>query len=191
MWWRMKANIKNILNDIDTVSKLSYEASKDSYHNFHDFGRRIPDYLNYHVVEQDNKVIAMAGMFQSKQWPSNFVRVLDRCYYFKNSRSNTVNSYQTGGIATTHLLPLHIDIAIEKNLIPFFSISGIKRRVAMKKMIERWNIVQDKKLLLLPDMYFTCNHNIEDNTNDKCWQNVAILEIDGYKDFNLPSRQCQ
>jgi len=33
--------------------------------------------------------------------------------------------------------------------------------------------------------------NIEDNTNDKCWQNVAILDVDGYKDFNLPSRQDQ
>ena len=106
----MKADIKNILNDLDTLSKLTYEASKDSYHNFHDFGKRIPDYLNYHVVEQDKKVIAMAGMFQSKYWPSNFVRVLDRCYYFKDNRSNTLNSYQTGGIATTHLLPLHIDL---------------------------------------------------------------------------------
>ena len=190
----MKAdiNIKNVLNDKDTLSKLSSKAVKDSYHNFHNFDRRLSNYLNYHIVEYENEVIAMAGMFQSKFWPSNFVRVLDRCYYFKKVRSNTLNSYQTGGIATTHLLPLHIKIALEKNLIPFFSIACIKRRAAMKKMIKRWNINHKHKLVLLPKMYFTCNQNVDENPNDIfCWQNVAILDVDGYKNFNLPYRELK
>ena len=117
----MKADIKliNVLGSKQIISELQSKAIKDSYHNFHDFDKRLPDYLNYHVVEKNGKVIAMAGMFQSKYWPSNFVRVLDRCYYFKDNRSNSLNSYQTGGIATSHLLPLHIEIALEKNLIPY------------------------------------------------------------------------
>lgn len=189
----MKADIKliDVLGNKEIVSKLQSLAIKDSYHNFHDFDKRLPDYLKYHVVEENNKVIAMAGMFQSKYWPSNFVRVLDRCYYFKDNRSNSLNSYQTGGIATTHLLPLHIEIALEKKLIPFFSISGVNRRVAMNKMIKRWNLNHKHKLVVLPNMYFTCNHDIKTNTNDKCWQNVAILDVDDKKDFNLPSRQYQ
>ena len=33
--------------------------------------------------------------------------------------------------------------------------------------------------------------DVKNNTNDKCWQNVAILDVDSKKDFNLPSRQYQ
>ena len=77
-----KIYIKDIIEDKDKLIKLSKDASIDSPHNFHDFKKRIPDYINYHVVELDNEVIAMAGMFQSKFWPSDYVRVFDRCYYF-------------------------------------------------------------------------------------------------------------
>ena len=69
-----------------------------------------------------------------------------------------------------------------------------KRNLGLSKnIIEGINYVKKKykKLILLPDMYFTCNHSLDNNTNDKCWQNVAILDIEGYKDFNLPSRQCR
>ena len=68
------------------------------------------------------------------------------------------------------------------------TIAGIKRRPAMKRMIERWNATHEQKFVLLPKMYFTCNHSVKENTNEKCWQNIAILKIDGYDKFNLPSR---
>ena len=55
--------------------KFTKEAAKDCYGNFHDFEKRQPDYLHYHLAESVDTTIAMAGMFQSKLWPSNFVRV--------------------------------------------------------------------------------------------------------------------
>ena len=58
----------------------------------------------------------------------------------------------------------------------------------MKRMIERWNVIHKHKFTLLPKMYFTCNHSVNENTNEMCWQNIAILKIDGYDTFNLPSR---
>ncbi len=185
-----KIYIRDILKD-DILANLTKEAAKDSYDNFHDFEKRRPDYLHYHLAEFVDTTIAMAGMFQSKQWPSNYVRVLDRCYYFKIARSSSLsflNEKVFKETASKHFLPLHIKLSLEKNLIPFYSIAGIKRRPAMKRMIERWNATHEQKFVLLPKMYFTCNHSVKENTNEKCWQNIAILKIDGYDKFNLPSR---
>jgi len=185
-----KIYIKDILKD-DVLVSVTKEAAKDCYGNFHDFEKRRPDYLHYHLTKFDNTNIAMAGMFQSKQWPSNFIRVLDRCYYFKIARSNSLsflNENMFKETASKHLLPLHVKLSIEKNLIPFYSIAGVKRRPAIKKMIKRWNAIHEHKFTLLPKMHFTCNHNVNENTNEMCWQNIAILKIDGYDKFNLPSR---
>ena len=189
-----KIYIKDILREEETLSNLTQEAAKDSWNNFHDFHKRKPDYLHYHVAEYgySNIPIAMAGMFKSKFWPSNFVRILDRCYYFKVARSSTLsflNEKQLKATASNYFLPLQIEIALENNLVPFFSIAGIKRRAAMKRMIDKWNSKNYKKLILLPNMYFTCNHSVDDNTNEMCWQNIAILNVSGCNDFNLPSRK--
>lgn len=181
--------IKDIIEDKDTLLKLSKQASIDSYNNFHDFEKRIPDYLNYHVVEKDGEPIAMAGMFKSKFWPSDYVRVLDRCYYFKKARSSTLSFYNEKELkasASNYLLPYHLKIAISKHLKPFFSIAGIKRRPAMIRMIDIWNQKNDIKFEVLPDMYFTCNHKLEDNTNEACWQNIAVLK--DMSSFDLPKR---
>ena len=184
-----KIYIKDIIEDKDKLIKLSKEASIDSPHNFHDFEKRISDYINYHVVELDNEVIAMAGMFQSKFWPSDYVRVLDRCYYFKKARSSTLSFYnekELKATASNYLLPIHLEIAISKHLIPFFSIAGIKRRPAMKRMIDIRNKKNSLKLKVLDKMYFTCNHKVSDNTNEMCWQNIALPEE--YDSFDLPTR---
>ena len=186
-----KIYIKDILNEEETLSRLTKEAAKDSWGNFHDFEKRKSNYLHYHTANFGADTIAMAGMFQSKFWPSKFVRVLDRCYYFKVARSSTLsflNEKYLKATASNYFLPLQIEIAISKGLIPFYSIAGIKRRPAMKRMIERWNATHEQKFVLLPKMYFTCNHSVKENTNEKCWQNIAILKIDGYDKFNLPSR---
>ena len=71
-------------------------------------------------------------------------------------------------------------------LIPFFSIQGIKRRPAMYRMVERWNKNNKNQFIILPKLYFTCNSKPNDNT--MCWQNIAVLKIEGYEDFNLPSK---
>ena len=186
-------SIEDILDSKEELLRLTELAKEDSFSNFNKFEKRIPDYLNYHVAKYNDEVIAMSGMFKSKQWDPKFVRIADRTYYFKIARSGSLsflNENKLKATASTYFLPLHVKIAIEKNLIPFFSISGIKRRAAMVKVIERWNNNSDNenKFILLPEMYYTCNHDISENTNEACWQNIAILDINGHEDFNLPSR---
>ena len=52
---------------------------------------------------------------------------------------------------------------------------------AMKKMIDRWNKGVYKKLILLPDLYFTCNHSLDNNTNDKCWQKCNRQKLEAHR----------
>lgn len=188
--------IEDILHSRDKLLELTDLAKKDSFSNFNKFEERIPDYLNYHVAKYNDEVIAMSGMFKSKQWDPRFVRIADRTYYFEIARSSTLsymNEKQFKATASTYFLPLHVKIALEKKLIPFFSISGIKRRGAMTKVIKRWNDndENENKFILLPGMYYTCNHHISSNTNEACWQNIAMLDIDGRKNFDLPNRHIE
>lgn len=185
--------IEDIIDSEDELMRLANLAKVDSYSNFNKFEKRIPDYLNYHIAKYEGRVVAMSGMFQSKQWDKKFVRIADRTYYFKEARSGSLSYLNPGelrAIASTHFLPLHVKIALEKDLVPFFSITGIKRRAAIIKVIERWNNNKENKhkFKLLPEMYYTCNHNISTNENPACWQNVAILDIKGHEIFELPSR---
>ena len=45
-----KIYIRDILKD-DILANLTKDAAKDSYDNFHDFEKRRPDYLHYHLAE--------------------------------------------------------------------------------------------------------------------------------------------
>ena len=186
-----KIYIKDILNEEETLSRLTKEAAKDSWGNFHDFEKRKSNYLHYHTANFGADTIAMAGMFQSKFWPSKFVRVLDRCYYFKVARSSTLsflNEKYLKATASNYFLPLQNEIAISKGLIPFYSIAKLSRRPAMQRMVNIWNSKNALKFEILPGLYYTCNDKVEDNDKEMCWQNIAILKINDYKDFNLPRR---
>ena len=183
-----KIYIKDIIEDKDQMISLADLAKQDS-HNFVNFENRIDNYLNYHTATYEGSVVAMAGIFQSDLWPPKFARVLDRTYYFKEARSSTLsflNEKELKAIASTHFLPEQIDICLSKKLIPWFSIQGVKRRPAMYRMVDRWNQKHNHKFMILPKLYYTCNR--EPNNNIMCWQNVAILKVDGYGNFNLPSR---
>ena len=114
-----------------------------------------------------------------------------RCYYFKVARSSTLsflNEKYLKATASNYFLPLQIEIAISKGLIPFYSIAKLSRRPAMQRMVNIWNSKNALKFEILPGLYYTCNDKVEDNDKEMCWQNIAILKINDYKDFNLPRR---
>ena len=128
--------IDDIINSKDKMLALAEEASKDS-DNFKNFKKRISGYSNYYTAIYEDKIIAMAGMFQSKYWNPKLVRVLDRCYYFKEARSGTLSwiNEKNPNIASTYFLPKQTRLALDKGLIPFYSIWGKKRRPALEKIV--------------------------------------------------------
>ena len=136
-----KIYIKDIIEDKGQMISLADLAKQDS-NNFVNFKNRINNYLSYHTATYDGSVVAMAGIFQSNLWSPKFVRVLDRTYYFKKARSSTLsflNEKKLKAIASTYFLPRQTELALDKGLIPFYSIWGKNRRPALQKMVERFN----------------------------------------------------
>ena len=185
-----KIYIKDIIEDKDQMTSLADLAKQDS-HNFVNFENRIDNYLNYHTATYAGSVVAMAGIFQSDLWPPKFARVLDRTYYFKKARSSTLsflNEKELKAIASTYFLPKQTELALDKGLIPFYSIWGKNRRPALEKMVERFNDKNEFRYVVLPGQYWTCNKLVDPLFSGKCWQNIAVLEQ--YKDvFDLPKQE--
>ena len=177
----MNIKINNIINSPDKMLKLAKLALKDSDH-FKYFKKRIPDYIGFYILTCENEILSMSGIFKSKFWDSQFVRVCDHTYYFKKSLNMKIYYW-----SSDYMLPVQTKIAIEKNLIPFYSI--LKQRNALKKLTKRFNSKNKYQYLILPKLYYTCNN---EPTNDPlCWQNVAILKTKGYESFNLPSKSSE
>ena len=130
--------VNDIINSPDKILSLTTEAAEDS-DNFKNFEKRLPGYIAFHIAIYEGVIIGMAGMFQSKFWDSKLVRVCDRTYYFKEARSGALsflNEKNLKATASDYILPLQTKIALEKGLIPFYSIQGIRRRPALDRQIE-------------------------------------------------------
>ena len=172
--------ILNIINDKESILKLTHEASKDTHKNasnYKNFEKRLDDTIAFHVAYFVDIPIAFAAMYQSKKWPSDIVRICDRTFYFKEARTSAMsflNNKDIKATASKYFIPEQTKIALEKNLIPFYSIEKLSRRKALIRQVELVNKLYDFKYYVLPGMYWTCNSGVGDN--EKCWQNVAVLE---------------
>ena len=119
-----------IINDIikypDKMLALAKIANVDSS-NFKNFEDRLSGYLAFHTATYKDEVVAMAGMYQNPQWHPKLVRICDRTYYFKKARSGALsflNNKELKATASDYFIPLQTKVALEKGLIPFYSIYG-------------------------------------------------------------------
>ncbi len=185
--------ILNIIDDKEKMLSLAEIAKIDSSNftkkNFED---RLSDYLAFHTATYKDEVVAMAGMYQSPQWHPKLVRICDRTYYFKKARSGALsflNNKELKATASDYFIPLQTKIALEKGLIPFYSIYGEKRRRALERQVKRFNEKNTYQYKILPGMYFTCPGPI--NEKEQCRQNISILDTPDNIVFDLPRLQPQ
>jgi hypothetical protein len=185
--------ILNIIDDKDKMLSLAEIAKIDSSNftkkNFED---RLSDYLAFHTATYKDEVVAMAGMYQSPQWHPKLVRICDRTYYFKKARSGALsflNNKELKATASDYFIPLQTKIALEKGLIPFYSIYGEKRRRALERQVKRFNEKNTYQYKILSGMYFTCPGPI--NEKEQCRQNISILDTPDNIVFDLPRLQPQ
>ena len=185
--------ILNIIDDKEKMLSLAEIAKMDSSNftkkNFED---RLSDYLAFHTATYKDEVVAMAGMYQSPQWHPKLVRICDRTYYFKKARSGALsflNNKELKATASDYFIPLQTKIALEKGLIPFYSIYGEKRRRALERQVKRFNEKNTYQYKILSGMYFTCPGPI--NEKEQCRQNISILDTPDNIVFDLPRLQPQ
>ena len=177
---------------LDSVVEIVSSGHRNS-NNYSDLRQRLPSYDCFTVVvdiEQD-KLLAISGLYNGNIYPPHTARILDRSYYYdwKKQLSSGFNSNTRYN--TNFALPFQEKVAYEKGYNSvFISIQSIKRRRALKRML-RNSFVTDKKYELLPNMYNTCRKipfNNDINNDNSCWQNVAIKYFsEKHMDIGLPS----
>jgi len=185
--------ILNIIDDKEKMLSLAEIAKIDSSNftkkNFED---RLDGYIAFHTATYESEIVAMAGMYQSPQWHPKLVRICDRTYYFKKARSGALsflNNKELKATASDYFIPLQTKIALEKGLIPFYSIYGEKRRRALERQVKRFNEKNTYQYKILSGMYFTCPGPI--NEKEQCRQNISILDTPDNIVFDLPRLQPQ
>mgnify|MGYP001162167460 FL=1 len=181
-------SINDIIKDKEKMLSLAEMAKIDSTNytkkNFED---RLSGYSTFHIATYKDEVVAMAGMYQSPQWHPKLIRICDRTYYFKKARSGALsflNEKELKAIASDYFIPLQTKIALEKGLVPFYSIYGEKRRPALERQVKRFNKKNTYQYKILSGMYFTCPGPI--NEKEQCRQNISILDTPDNVVFDLP-----
>jgi len=87
-------------------------------------------------------------------------------------------------IASDYFIPLQTKIALDKGLVPFYSIYGEKRRPALERQVKRFNEKNTYQYKILSGMYFTCSGPV--NEKEQCRQNISILDTPDNVIFDLP-----
>ncbi len=145
--------------------------------NYVNFEKRLYDYDAFYImVDNENDIIAMSGLYNGGIYPSNTVRALDRTYYFNWNKGNSIyqkhNRYNT-----TYFWPAQYKVAVQKGYSNiFFSVQDLRKRNAGAIIAKR--TVPEAKLL--PGMYNTCRKYGKDNTINEdmlCWQNIYLHQI--------------
>lgn len=176
--------IDPLLKSIDMIKDQSHHNKN----NYIDFEKRLPEYDAFHIVVDDNeKILAMSGLYNNGIYPDNTVRALDRTYYFYwyegDSSFNPRIRYNT-----SYFWPEQAKVAKQLGYSSvFFSVQNIKKRKAANDIASRTN----PRGNLLPLLYNTCRHTANGVNNDKlCWQNIVLHEFN--KDiFDLPSIEIE
>lgn len=189
--------LHDITDNHDYILELANEASKDPHrhsdsYNVDKFKKRLPKYLKFYVVKEDDKPLAFSGAYQDPSWPKDTARVGDRTYYFPIARSNSLGFKATTGytaFTSNYLVPAQTEWCLSHGITKtFLSIQEIKRRPALKKMLSYQRSMGYYEYELLDDMYFTCPDWPDCYVDKACWQ--SIISLNG-QDLDLPKKTVE
>lgn len=171
------AMFRQILREAQTGGDRNADNYADLYEKvrFHDA---------FHILVEENKAIAFAGLYNNGIYPTSLARVLNRAYYAKSVRQSGLptnkDKRQNGGLLAKHILPLQIEIArIEREAV-FFSVEFNRRRRTIKAVtdwINRYNRTYPEKWEAMEGMYLTCPRKDSCLADPSCWQNVSVLRL--------------
>ena len=175
--------IENVIKEPDYIKELAKIASQDKHRNaknYENFHRRIKHYIAFHVIYDGDDVIGFGGIFTNPEWPSSLVRIVDRMWHHPSHRFKGLD--QVGakhiGFSSELLVPYQTEFCEIRRWTPFFTVEGVRRRPAVKKIVDN-HIPPKYGYKLLPDMYYTCTGKDGVFYEGQCWQSViAQGEVD-------------
>ena len=180
----MNLVIEDIINDPDRILWCTNKASKDIHRyavNYADFEKRLKNYKAFHIIKDNNKIIAFAGIYKSPLWSKSILRICDRMFIFRPFRIQHLRGFAKKiGLCSGMLLPFQTRLVLEWGKEPFFSAPKLTKKHILKIWLNK-RVDPQLGYKLLPDLYYTCS-----TTNDlwdiKCWQNIIAIN----KDIDLP-----
>ena len=171
---------------IQSIPKIVNSGHYNST-NYKNLEERLPLYDCFNVVvdlEQD-KMLAISGLFNGGIFPPHTARILDRTYYYDWASGLQSAWRPQFRYSSNFLLPFQEKIALEKqyNSI-FFSI----QMHSSTNILYRYK--PGNKYEILPILNNTCPslENGEINQHSLCWQNIAIKYLtNNHMELRLPS----
>lgn len=174
--------------------ELLHEAQTGSDRNARNYQTlRVDTHDAFHVLLDEGKAIAFAGVYNNDIYPSSIARVLNRAYYAKSVRQTGLptnkDGRQAGGLLARYVLPEQITVAKQKRKAIFFSVEFNRRRRtidAVTRWINKYDSKNGEMWQAYQDMYFTCPPFEECREDSTCWQNVSVLSFEEGFEFPLP-----
>lgn len=173
-FWR-----KRVVDSIPEIVDSGHHNSK----NYVDLESRLYEYECFTVLVEDDKLLAISGLYNGGQYPNNTARILDRTYYYDWNRDGGMFSPYRKDLRynSFYVIPYQMNVAKVRGFDSvFISMQNPKKRRALEMMTRRQ---PEYKFEMLPDLYNTCKDHKE---SPRCWQSISIYYITENQEFNLP-----
>jgi hypothetical protein len=190
----MSIEIYDILKDdywknrvLDSIPEIVTSGHYNAK-NYEKLESRLSEYECFNVVVENNRMVAISGLYNGGIYPGYTARILDRTYYYDwNTNGGMFSPYRTNlRYNSFYVIPYQMKIAKQKGFDSvFISMQTPKKRRALEMMTLRQ---PDFKFEMLPDLYNTCKCSADGSASNGqlCWQNISIHYITDQQKFELP-----
>lgn len=180
--------IFNLVEKELSLFQKSVHPLKNNYKNLLD---KIDNYLCFTVLTDKNHLVGFSGLYNNHQFPNNCARALNRLYYSKKYRINSLfpKNLKYGHAHSSHfMIPYQIEVAKKHNLdYIFVSVENYARRDKFFKVMLNVNKITGLHFKNLPHMYNVFPFENSSYGSIGRWQNISFLDLTGNSTFNFPS----
>ena len=176
-FWR-----KRVVDSIPEIVNSGHHNSK----NYVDLESRLYEYECFTVLVENDKLLAISGLYNNGEYPNNTARILDRTYYYDWNKDGGMFSPYRKDLRynSFYVIPYQMNVAKVRGFDSvFISMQNPKKRRALEMMTRRQ---PEYKFEMLPDLYNTLPISNPEG-NERCWQNISVHYITNNKSFDLPS----
>lgn len=170
---------KRVLDSIPEIVSSGHHNAR----NYIDLESRLSGYECFTALVDDDKLLAISGLYNNGQYPEYTARILDRTYYYDWDKNGGMFSPYKKNLRynSFYVMPYQMKVAADRGFDSvFISMQNPKKRRALEMMTNRQ---PEYKFEMLPELYNTCKNH---NDSALCWQNISINYLTDNRKFDLP-----